>query len=174
MIYREMLNFVRLRHQFLLSHSHFKLAQSRTVLVTAVPDELGNEHDIKTFASFVPGGVDKVWLYRDTKALNKLFEERQELLDKLEAAESTLLKAATAAWRAKVKAHKKAQKSQPKDAEHNILPLDTPPASMELLNELVPPTKRPMHRIGLLGCLGTKVDTVEWCKVRHRPLTPQS
>ncbi|KAH6914205.1 DUF221 family protein [Coprinopsis sp. MPI-PUGE-AT-0042] len=164
MIYREMLSFVRLRHQFLLSHSHSKLAQSRTVLITAVPDELGNEHDIKTFSSFVPGGVDKVWLYRDTKALNKLFEERQELLDKLEAAESALLKKATLAWRVKVKAHKKALKSQPKDAEHNIVPLDAPQASMELLNELVPPTKRPMHRIGLLGCCGTKVDTIEWCK----------
>lgn len=164
MIYREMLAFVRLRHEFLLSHSHSKLAQSRTVLVTAVPDELGNEQDIKTFASFVPGGVDKVWLYRDTRALNKLFEKRQELLDKLEAAESALLKKATLAWRVKVKAHKKIQKSQPKDAEHNVLPLETPAPSMELLNELVPPNKRPMHRIGMLGCCGSKVDTIEWCK----------
>jgi calcium permeable stress-gated cation channel len=62
-----MLLFLDLRHQFLVSKSHYRLAQARTVLITRVPNELGNENELRTFASFVPGGVDRVWLYRDTK-----------------------------------------------------------------------------------------------------------
>jgi hypothetical protein len=63
----ELLNFVHLRQQFLVSKSHSRLAQARTVLITCVPDELANEMDVQRFASFVPGGVDKIWFFRDTK-----------------------------------------------------------------------------------------------------------
>jgi hypothetical protein len=66
MIRREMLHFVHTRHQFLVSKEHSRLAQARTVLITNVPEELASEHDLRTFCSFVPGGVDKVWLFRDT------------------------------------------------------------------------------------------------------------
>lgn len=63
-----MFHFVHARHQFLISKEHSKLAQARAVLITSVPEELASEHDIRQFASFVPGGVDRVWLLRDTKA----------------------------------------------------------------------------------------------------------
>lgn len=67
MIRREMEHFIHMRHQFLISKSHSRLPQARTVLITSVPEELANDHDLRTFASFVPGGVDRVWIYRDTK-----------------------------------------------------------------------------------------------------------
>ena len=35
-----------------------------------------------------------------------------------------------------------------------------------LLERYAPPKKRPRHRLGFLGVLGKKVDTIEWCKVR--------
>ncbi|KAL0946485.1 hypothetical protein HGRIS_012702 [Hohenbuehelia grisea] len=168
MIRREMLHFVHMRHQFLLSKSHSRLPQARTVLVTAIPDELGNEHDLRTFASFTPGGVDRVWLYRDTKILNELFEARVDACNHLESATASLLRDATLAWRAKQKQHKKEQKLLRKknDVEkdhHKIEELDMPPPTHELLDELVPRNKRPTHRTGLLGMVGKKVDTVEWC-----------
>lgn len=167
MIRREMNYFVHMRHQFLISHSHSRLAQARTVLITSVPDELANEHDLRTFASFVPGGVDRVWLYRETRSLNELFERRQEACEKLEAAESALLKDAVLAWRKKVKRHKKAAKRRPKDEEGRPISdeLTLPPITREFLDELVPPAKRPRHRAGFLGVIGRKVDTVDWCKV---------
>ncbi|TFK25546.1 DUF221-domain-containing protein [Coprinopsis marcescibilis] len=171
LIYREMVHFVQLRHQFLLSHSHSRLAQSRTVLVTSVPDELGNESDLRTFASFVPGGVDKVWLYHDTKALNQLFEQRQELCTLLETAESTVLSHATKIWRKKVKAHTRANRKKANDEESNAaLQLTKPTPSFALLNELVPDKHRPKHRTGLLGILGTKVDTINHCKEEIRKI----
>jgi calcium permeable stress-gated cation channel len=67
MIRREMHHFVQMRHKFLDSKSHSRLPQARTVLITSVPKELANEKDLRDFASFVPGGVDRIWIYRDTK-----------------------------------------------------------------------------------------------------------
>jgi hypothetical protein len=175
MIRRELALFVHLRHQFLLSHSHSKLVQARTVLITNVPDELANEHDIRQFASFVPGGIDKVWIYRDTKNLNDLFDERGDACNQLEAAESKLLHHATNTWRLKTKAHKKTKKAIAKATGHDTEKqdhqvgengeLEMPLASQELLNELVPAAKRPKHRTGLLGLFGPKVDTIDHCKV---------
>jgi len=164
MIYREMKSFVDLRHDFLLSKSHSNLAQARTVLVTAVPDELSTEHDLRTFASFVPGGVDRVWMYRDSKELNELFEERQEACKRLEAAEAQLLVLATKAWAKKSRFHRKAHSKKHRDIEdvreHELV---KPEPSMEVIRELVPAHKRPMHRPGLFR---SKVDTIDWCKVR--------
>ncbi len=159
-----MLHFVHMRHQFLIGKDHARLAQARTVLITSVPDELANEHDLRQFASFIPGGVDKVWFYRDTKALNELFEERVQTCAKLEAAEATILRDATKAWRAKVKAHKKATKKQKnKDVEKSEdSELIASPIARDLLEELVPRKKRPSHRTGFWGLWGPKVDTIEW------------
>lgn len=166
MIRREMTHFIHMRHQFLISASHSRLAQARTVLITSVPEELANEHDLRTFASFVPGGVDKVWILRDSTALNLLFKERQEACAKLEAAEATLLAQASKVWRKRDKLHRKMQKVKPKDEECvNGGTLTIPPASREFLDDLVPLTQRPSHKTGFLGLFGTKVDTIDWCKV---------
>jgi hypothetical protein len=67
MIRREMLHFVHMRQQFLISKAHSRLAQARTVLITSVPDDVATDHDMRLFASFVPGGVDRIWFFRDTK-----------------------------------------------------------------------------------------------------------
>ncbi|RXW15422.1 hypothetical protein EST38_g10427 [Candolleomyces aberdarensis] len=164
MIYRELKYFVHLRHEFLLSKSHMKLPQSRTVLVTAIPDELSTEHDLRTFASFVPGGVDKVWMYRDSRELNELFEQRQEACQRLETAASTILVQATAAWRKKVKLHNKSHRKRKDEENAEAFELVKPEPSMDLLNELVPVAQRPRHRTGLLGLAGSNVETIEWCK----------
>lgn len=166
MIKREMNHFLHMRHQFLVSKSHSRLAQARTVLITAVPDELASERDIRQFASFVPGGIDRVWIYRDSKLLNKEFEARQKACKKLETAEAKVLKMANDSWRRKETAHAHAQKMKPKDEEGQDEKLIVAPASHEFLNELVPVEKRPTHKLGFLGLFGKKVDTIDWCKVR--------
>jgi len=151
-----------------MSKSHSRLAQARTVLISPVPDELASEKALRTFASFVPGGIDRVWLYRDTKALNKDFEERQELCAQLEGAISSILKTATIAWKKKSKHFKKMRKRNPLDAERNAAgtTLQIPPITSEFIDELVPPAHRPTHRAGILDIIGHKVDSYEWCKVR--------
>jgi len=152
MIRREMLHFVHMRHQFLISPSHSRLAQARTVLITAIPETL----DIHEFSSFVPGGVDRVWMYRDSKELNEMHRKRTELSQKLEAAESKVLKMAMKEVRRRHKLEKV------NDAEA-ALPKPEESAGTYSLAELVPQAKRPMMHTGLLGLLGSKVDTITHC-----------
>lgn len=179
MIRREMFHFVHMRHQFLISKSHSRLAQARTVLITNVPDELANDHDLRQFCSFVPGGIERIWIYRDSRDLNKNFEARQKACKKLEAASSKLLRAATKEWVRRQKAqHKFAKKvRKPRDVEKaekeaaeegfDVNALIPPSPSREFMDDLVPEEKRPKHRLGTLGVvgIGKKVDTIEWCKV---------
>lgn len=109
-----MLRFIHLRHQFLISKSHSKLAQAKTVLITSLPEkDLITEPDLRTFASFVPGGVAKVWVYRDTPGLNDHYQQRLDACGKLEGAISELLRDATKAW-AKKQEEKTARKASEK------------------------------------------------------------
>ncbi|KAK7039087.1 phosphate metabolism protein 7 [Paramarasmius palmivorus] len=148
----EMSSFVRLRHEYLLTPPHSTLAQARTVLITSVPHELGTEKAVRVFGSFVPGGIDRVWIYRDTRTLNTLFERREEACSLLEKAITDLLKSA-------VQAYRKKQKKLKGDLER----MSIHQGGLELLDELVPQAKRPKHRPGFLGRFGAKVDTIEWC-----------
>jgi len=179
-----MRNFVRLRQQFLLSKSHSRLTQARTVLITSVPDELANEQAMLRFASFVPGGVDRVWFFRDTKVnlvqsiihrlcsktaliqvLNKLFAQRQTACENLESAISHILHRAMKAWRksSQGRTEKKREDEERQQSAENFEYPSQP--SRELLDQLVPRSRRPSHRTGFLGVFGPKVDTIEYYKV---------
>ncbi len=167
MIHLEMLHFLHMRHQFLISKSHSRLAQARTVLITPVPQELSNERDIRTFATFVPGGIDKIWMYRDTGDLNRLFERRQECCKMLETAEVSILKFAALAWRKQQKQYRKSHRRKLRDTEQScsVAEPEPPAPTKRLLDDLVTRSMRPTHRTGFLGLFGPKVDTINWCKV---------
>ena len=67
LIRREMVHYKQKRHQFLTSSSHSTQAQARTVLIINIPLEMCDEGELRRWASFVPGGVQNVWIYRDTR-----------------------------------------------------------------------------------------------------------
>ena len=67
LIRRELVHYAKMRQEYLTSRSHSHLAQARTVLITNIPEEMCNEKELRMWASFVPGGVQNVWIYRDTK-----------------------------------------------------------------------------------------------------------
>ncbi|KAE9399448.1 DUF221-domain-containing protein [Gymnopus androsaceus JB14] len=175
LVRREMSHFVLMRQRFLLNPAHSRLAQARTVLITSVPDTLSTESSLRQFASFVPGGVERVWFYRDTKKLNKLFNERSKKCNMLETAVSEILRDAMKAWRKREdKRKKKKAKNIPKPRSDDVEggqgreePLDDDEelleqeVSQKLLDELVPPAKRPKHRVDFIG---EKVDTIDWCR----------
>jgi hypothetical protein len=56
-----------MRTQFLVSKAHAAQANARTVLITNLPDTLADDRALRAFASFVPGGIEKTWVYRDTR-----------------------------------------------------------------------------------------------------------
>ncbi|KZS87835.1 DUF221-domain-containing protein [Sistotremastrum niveocremeum HHB9708] len=178
LIRREILHFIHTRQEFLISPSHSKLAQARTLLVTGVPDEMANEKSLKQWASFVPGGVNRVWIYRDNNGLNKLFSEREKACIRLEKASSKILRTATKTFRSsELKSEKQARaaakqarkKAKQADVEMPPIPdplpdghLEKPEPNPDSFESFVPHSKRPKHRPGL-PLVGKKVDTIDWC-----------
>ncbi|CAE6462438.1 unnamed protein product [Rhizoctonia solani] len=154
LIRRELLIFVRARHQFLTSRSHSHHAQAKTVLVTSMPDELCEDKALRQFCAFVPGGINKVWIYRDQPELPKLYNDRLDICQQLEKAVVKYMRAVAKAWRKHLKAEKAKAKAQGKsgtDVEaiqdnqgipdsYPLTRLSTVRAS--LLNQPLPPTPR--------------------------------
>ena len=63
-IRKEMSDFVTERQIYLVDPEHSATAQARTVLVTGVPHKFLSERALIRLFSFLPGGVQKVWLNR--------------------------------------------------------------------------------------------------------------
>lgn len=96
--------FVVLRQEFLISKAHSKLAQSKTVLVTGVAKEYLNVASLTQFCNFLPGGVKRIWIARNLGDLPDLYDRRLAACEKLESAETAVLRmAAKAILKNKVK-----------------------------------------------------------------------
>ncbi|THH27230.1 hypothetical protein EUX98_g6964 [Antrodiella citrinella] len=91
LVRKELFHYTEMRQAFLVSKSHSRLAQARTVLITAIPFDMCNEEELKLWASFVPGGIQNIWVYRDTTLLNKHHNARLDACKKLEAASAQLI-----------------------------------------------------------------------------------
>ncbi|KAG0206383.1 hypothetical protein BGX28_002146 [Mortierella sp. GBA30] len=94
LLWREMWEYTRRRHAYLLSQKHAKMPQSTTILVTAIPKGLNNEEALYDIFNRFPGGVAKIWLNRQPKDLMKLCKERDEVVEKLELAEYDYIRSA--------------------------------------------------------------------------------
>ncbi|KAI0696365.1 hypothetical protein BC835DRAFT_1305678 [Cytidiella melzeri] len=98
---------------------HAVLAQARTVLITSVPLDLCDKHELRLWASFVPGGVENIWIYRDTTELNQDYNNHLKACAKLE---KTTFKLIRSVIKSKAKhnkadnsAHKKEVKAEMKN-----------------------------------------------------------
>ncbi|KAG6888105.1 hypothetical protein C0995_010670 [Termitomyces sp. Mi166 len=151
-IRNEMKAFVLKRQQFLVSPAHAKTTQANTLLVTGIPAKyLSTEALYNTFND-LPGGVKKVWINRNLKELPDIYDRRLAACNKLESAETTLLKTAA---KLRLAAIKKAKKSG------NVADLE---AAQSLDVVPVPRDQRPQHRLGWIPFVGEKVDTIDWCR----------
>jgi len=62
MLWREMQEYTRRRHAYLLSAKHQKTPQSTTILVTAIPKGINNERALRKIFDRFPGGVRHIWM----------------------------------------------------------------------------------------------------------------
>ncbi|MBW0463935.1 hypothetical protein O181_003650 [Austropuccinia psidii MF-1] len=176
LIQREMSNYIRLRQEYLISQRYLELPQSRTVLVTGVPKKYLSIKALRQLTAHLPGGIKQVWLSRELKNLPDLYNQRLKCTLMLESAETKLCKAA-------VKHNRKPRKlvfpthqaGQVTPSQHLSQPSikDKCQAHQELVDELVLRKYRPTHRLGFLGLMGKKVDTIDWCKDEIIRLTDQ-
>lgn len=161
MIMRESIFYVNLRQAFLLSPFYANRISSRTVLFISVPDEYLDEARIrKVFGD----SVRNVWITGDTEKLDDLVKERDEVAMKLEKAEVKLIKLAN---ENRLKALKKN-----KGGSNEVTEAPADAESGSLAARWVPEKKRPTHRLGLLGLVGKKVDTINWCRTELERLIP--
>ncbi|KAI0387662.1 DUF221-domain-containing protein [Hypomontagnella monticulosa] len=162
MILRESIYYINLRQAFLLSPFYANRISSRTVLFISVPTDYLEEAKLrKVFGD----SVKHVWINGDTEKLDDLVKERDKVATKLEKAEVKLLKLANAE---RIKALKK-KKGGSTDEKANA-PADAESGS--LAARWIPDKKRPTHRLGFLGLVGKKVDTINWCRTELERLIP--
>ncbi|TDZ22831.1 Uncharacterized protein Cob_v004432 [Colletotrichum orbiculare MAFF 240422] len=160
LIMRECIFYINLRQAFLLSPTYAKRISSRTVLFTSVPEHYLDEARFKKLFS---DSVKRVWITGDTEKLEELVEERDKVAMKLEKAQVKLIKLANAA---RLKALKKGGPAA--DETPTAMDAETADASARW----IPQKKRPTHRLGPLGLVGKKVDTIEWCRSELQRLVP--
>ncbi|KAG0376514.1 hypothetical protein BGX24_007636 [Mortierella sp. AD032] len=94
MLWKEMQEYTRRRHAYLMSEKHSRTPQSTTILVTAIPKGLNTEKALLEIFNRFPGGVRSIWLNKNPSELIKLCEERDAVALKLEAAEYNYVRSA--------------------------------------------------------------------------------
>lgn len=157
---RELIFYINLRQAFLLSPLYANRISSRTVLFTSVPTPYLDEAKLrKVFGDT----VRNIWISGDTTELDKLVKERDKVAMRLEKAEVKLIKLAN-------KERQKALKKGGNAVDAGDVPLDA--ESGTLAARWVPTKKRPTHRLGPLGLIGRKVDTINWCRSELQRLIP--
>ena len=166
LIMRECIFYINLRQAFLLSPAYSSRVSSRTVLFTSVPAPLLDEARLRKMFGDT---IRRIWISGDTKDLDDKIKKRDKAAYRLEAAEVKLIKLANKEREKSLK--KGGASSGPDDASP---PLDTADAeSGSIAAHWVPIKKRPTHRTGLLGLLGKKVDSIDWCRAELESLIPE-
>ncbi|KAF9917637.1 hypothetical protein BX616_000370 [Lobosporangium transversale] len=94
MLWKEMVEYTRRRHVYLLSEKHAKTPQSTTILVTGIPHGLDTEDALYDIFKHFPGGIRSIWINKNPKKLTKLCEERDQVTVKLENAEYNYIRSA--------------------------------------------------------------------------------
>ena len=157
-IKKEMTFFVFTRQRFLASPEYASTVQANTVLITGVPHSLLCEKSLAKLFANASGNVEQVCLNRDLKEIPDLYERRIEACNKLESAETALLKSAVKSFDKRIEA---SVGSDNKDSGEVDLPK---------LESLLTERNRPRHRIPskklpfAIPFTGSKVDTIDWAR----------
>jgi hypothetical protein len=164
MVTREHLFYINLRQAYLFSPAYASRISSRTVLFTAVTQDLLNKDKLRTM--FGRDKVKNVWIATDTKELEEKVKERDAAAMKLEGAETKLIVLAN-------KARNKAMKKQgsTENPETDVVDGQFDDESGSVAARWVEAKNRPTHRLKML--IGKKVDTINWARSEIERLSPE-
>ncbi|CAK7198499.1 hypothetical protein SEUCBS139899_001160 [Sporothrix eucalyptigena] len=98
MISRECIYYINLRQAYLMAPQHAQRLSARTVLFTCVPKRFLDEHRVRKLFG---DSVKNVWIPRNTRALQRLVDERESAAVRLEKAEIELIRKANRARKKK-------------------------------------------------------------------------
>jgi hypothetical protein len=114
MVCRECIYYINLRQAYLLSPNHAKRLSSRTVLFTCIPQPYVDEAKLRKLFG---DSVKHVWIPRDLSDLRALVEDREETADRLQRAETRLIRMANKARYKYLKKHPTASSSLPPEPQ---------------------------------------------------------
>lgn len=165
MITRETIFYINLRQAYLMNPAYTSKLSSRTVLFTSVPDDYLNEESMR----FMLGdAVVRIWFPTDTSDLEDLVDERDKIAGKLESAETKLAKMSNDA---RLKALKKNKGNAESDGNDGLTTADSESGSIAA--RYIRPKDRPTHKLGFLGLVGQKVDTIDWSRSELQTKMPK-
>ncbi|MBW0494487.1 hypothetical protein O181_034202 [Austropuccinia psidii MF-1] len=144
---QEIERFIKKRQSWLTSDVYRATAQSRTVLVTGIPNDLLSTKALDQLTSHLHLGARRIWIVRDLKDLPEIYERQTVAFSKLESGYAKLMNVA----------YKNLQKNQ-KSKDLSSLNLEDGHDNSKFLSR----SQRPTHKLGLLGIFGKKVDTIDW------------
>ncbi|CAG8405881.1 unnamed protein product [Penicillium salamii] len=140
-VVRESMYYANLRQAYLNSPAYASRMSSRTVLFMSVPDAYKNQEKIQQVFG---DSIRRMWITSDCKKLDKMVNERDKLAEKLETAETKLIRRANKVRRQELK------------KEFSIdTCLDCESSNPAWSHKV----KRPTHRLKFFG---KKVDSVHW------------
>lgn len=161
-IFREYVHYIQVRGEYMSSPEHARTPQATTVLITSIPSTHLSEDAMHEAFGKLPGGIRHIYFNRNLNSLDNDIETRDKIAYKLETAQIKLIRTAT-----KLN-NKSKEKGQDINVDHN-----TTEDGRGTASRYVPAKKRPSHRLGFLGLIGKKVDTINWCTDELARLNPE-
>ncbi|CAI7590018.1 uncharacterized protein N7487_000033 [Penicillium crustosum] len=141
-VVRESLYYANLRQAYLNSPAYASRMSSRTLLFMSVPDAYKNENKLRQVFG---ESIRRTWITSDCSKLEKMVNRRDRLAEKLETAETKLIRRAN-----------KIRTEAIKTGELNVdMCLDCESSNPAWSHKV----KRPTHRLKLFG---EKVDSIHW------------
>lgn len=133
----------------------------------SVPEPYSNETRLRQVFG---DSVKRIWIITDTKEVDKLVKERNDLVHRLEHAETSYIKAVNAARLKKIKKDK-ASDQQRSGSVSSIADIESQAGdgSPSLAEELG--VKRPTHRLKYF--VGEKVDTIDYLREKLVDIIPK-
>jgi hypothetical protein len=160
MVTRETLFYIALRQAYLLSPVYAPRISQRTVLFTAIPQEVLSEAKLRTIFGDT---VKRVWINPDSKELEELVKERDKIAFKLEKAETSLIVTANKNLAKKVKKGEATDEAVANDVDDE--------SSGSIAARYLAEKERPHHKLKPL--IGKKVDTINWSRTELETIIPK-
>ncbi len=162
LIHREYDHLMHIRQQWLASDHHQRLARTRTVMLVNVPEQYMDNAALKELASAQVGsaGVAKVWLTREIKDMEKVYDDRNKECIRLEANEAKLQALATKnVKKGKTPQAKSTSPKRTSPDDDQAIDLNAESGGSDaIIDRYVLPKKRPTWKQGFLGLIGKKMD----------------
>ncbi|KAI5449824.1 phosphate metabolism protein 7 [Naganishia albida] len=151
-IFREYQHFLVTRQSWLTSSTHQRLARARTVMLVNVPKDLMSGSTLRELAGSITHSAApvKVWLSREAKKIEDVYDERTKEHARLEAGEGKML----------MQAVKNVKKKKVPSSTSSSDPERTTTSADALIEKYLTPKQRSKvtWKQGFLGLIGRKMD----------------